>query len=152
MLGLNHHSSFVNQIVNQNYWTQLYLAIYLMQRTSRTLEWVEGSCLCVRVSSPKDVTVDGSKSPNPNVPLGVPQGSVPGLLLLILYTSSSVAGLPCLNIAYAVDTTIYIIPKPSDWVTELKDLMGSIWISCLFTASVLFGNWFWTRPSPKAWP
>ena len=60
------------------------------------------------------VTVDGCRSPTSNVPSGVPQGSVLGPLFFTLYTSSLIAGLSCPNIAYADDTTIYIvIPKPS---------------------------------------
>ena len=61
------------------------------------------------------VTVDGSRSPTSGVHSGVPQGSVLGPLMFTLYTSSLLAGLKCNNIAYADDTTIYvIIRKPVD--------------------------------------
>ena len=60
------------------------------------------------------VTVDGRTSATSTVFSGVPQGSVLGPLLFILYTSSLFASLSCLNVAYADDMTIYvIIPKPA---------------------------------------
>ena len=61
------------------------------------------------------VTVDGCSSTSSDVYSGVPQGSVLGPLFFVIYTSSMFAGLSCSNVAYADDTTIYvIIPKPAD--------------------------------------
>ena len=61
------------------------------------------------------VSVDGCASPTSPVYSGVPQGSVLGPIFFLLYTSSLLAGLSCCNVAYADDTTIYVvIPKPAD--------------------------------------
>ena len=73
-------------------------------------------------------TVDGCSSSTSDVYSGVPQGSVLGPLFFILYSSSMFTGLQCLNVAYADDTTIYvIIPRPRDRLLAAeklnKDLM-----------------------------
>ena len=61
------------------------------------------------------VSVDGCASPTSDVYSGVPQGSVLGPIFFVLYTASLLTGLSCLNVAYADDTTIYVvIPKPAD--------------------------------------
>ena len=61
------------------------------------------------------VSVDGCRSATSAVYSGVPEGSVLGPLFFILYTSSLLLGLSCPNVAYADDTTIYVvIPKPAD--------------------------------------
>ena len=73
------------------------------------------------------VTVDGSRSSTSDVYSGVPQGSVLGPLFFILYTSSMFAGLSCLNVAYADDTTIYIIiPRPADRVSSAQQLSNDL--------------------------
>ena len=61
------------------------------------------------------VSVDGCRSPSSDVVSGVPQGSVLGPLFFTLYTASMLRGLSCLHVAYADDTTIYVVvPKPAD--------------------------------------
>ena len=73
------------------------------------------------------VSVDGCRSSTSDVYSGVPQGSVLGPLLFTLYTSSMFAGLKCLNIAYADDTTIYVvIPKPADRASSCKKLQDDL--------------------------
>ena len=73
------------------------------------------------------VTVDGCSSSTSRVHSGVPQGSVLGPLLFTLYTASLIAGLSCSNIAYADDTTIYvIIPKPADRVRLAHELNNDL--------------------------
>ena len=69
------------------------------------------------------VTVDGCSSSTSDVYSGVPQGSVLGPLFFILYSSSMFTGLQCLNVAYADDTTIYvIIPRPRDRLLAAEKL------------------------------
>ena len=61
------------------------------------------------------VTVDGCFSSFSPVVSGVPQGSVLGPLLFIIYTSDMWCGIESNMVAYADDTTIYAtIPSPQD--------------------------------------
>ena len=61
------------------------------------------------------VSLDGCYSPFSPVVSGVPQGSVLGPLLFIIYTSDMWCGIESNIVAYADDTTIYAtIPSPRD--------------------------------------
>ena len=73
------------------------------------------------------VTVDGCRSTTTDVFSGVPQGSVLGPLFFIIYTASMFAGLSCSNVAYADDTTIYvIIPRPVDRAISAEQLSNDL--------------------------
>ena len=73
------------------------------------------------------VMVDGCRSKLVNVISGVPQGSVLGPLLLLLYTSELFSLLENMLIGYADDSTLMtVVPSPGVRVTvaesQIRDL------------------------------
>ena len=69
------------------------------------------------------VMVDGCRSKLVNVVSGVPQGSVLGPLLLLLYTSELFSILENKLIGYADDSTlIVVVPSPGVRVTVAESL------------------------------
>ena len=73
------------------------------------------------------VMVDGCRSKLVNVVSGVPQGSVLGLLLFLLYTSELYSILETKLIGYAEDSTlIYVVPSPGVRVTVAESLIRDL--------------------------
>ena len=69
------------------------------------------------------VSVDGCRSKLVNIMSGVPQGSVLGLLLFLLYTSELFSILENKLIGYADDSTlIAVVPSPGVRVTVAESL------------------------------
>ena len=69
--------------------------------------------------------MEGSQSTD--VSFGVPQGSVLDPLFFLLYISSLLSGLSCRNLAYADDTTIYVIlTKAADRITSAERLINDL--------------------------
>ena len=65
------------------------------------------------INQSQNVMVDGCRSKLVNVVLGVPQGSVLGPLLFILYTSELFSILENKLIGYADDSTLLaVVPSP----------------------------------------
>ena len=71
--------------------------------------------------------VDGYRSKLANVVSGVPQGSVLGALLLLLYTSDLFSILENKLIGYADDSTlIAVVPSPDVRVTVVESLIRDL--------------------------
>ena len=77
------------------------------------------------------VMVDGRRSKLVNVVSGVPQGSVSGLLLLLLYTSELFFILENKPIGYADDSTLMaVVPSQCVRVTVAESLIRALgWVS-----------------------
>ena len=72
--------------------------------------------------------VDGSENKLCNVVLGVPQGSVMGQLLFLLYTLEMFSILENKQIGYADDSTLMaVVPSPGVRVTEAESQKVSGW-------------------------
>ena len=73
------------------------------------------------------VMVDGCRSKPANIVSGVPQGSVLGPLLLLLYTSEFLPILQNKLIGYADDSTLMaVVPSPGVRVTVAESLISDL--------------------------
>ena len=71
--------------------------------------------------------VDGCRSKLVNVVLGVPQGSVLGLLLFLLYTSELFSILENMLIGYTDDSTLMaVVPSPGVRVAVAESLIRDL--------------------------